>query len=40
MGGEYLVWERKENFRGFHGIDLANYGDKLFMLASSSLSIL
>ena len=31
MGGEYLVWEGKENFRGFRhfhsfrGIDLAFY---------------
>ena len=23
MGGEYLVWEEKGNFRGFRGIDLA-----------------
>ena len=23
MGGDYLVWEGKENFRGFRGIDLA-----------------
>ena len=33
-GGKYLIWEEKENFCGFRGIDLADLNQCLVLFLS------